>query len=110
MPRTLSFQVSTTVPVTPYYLVPSGATWLSVTQAVYGTNDPAAVAALRAALGDPPLTAGSHIVMPATVSFDTGGRATTIAYSSTGGSGAVTVNASANSRALGTTVGPSAPT
>ena len=44
--QTLWIPTETTVPA--YYTVQSGDTWESITQAIYGLNDPTAVASLQA--------------------------------------------------------------
>ncbi|MES1192674.1 MAG: LysM peptidoglycan-binding domain-containing protein [Steroidobacter sp.] len=72
LPSTLTVSTTTTVPA--YYLVPSGATWASVTQAVYGTSDANAVTALQNAVTAsqgslPSLTANYHLTVPATLTY-----------------------------------------
>lgn len=57
-PDQLSYELYLPVPV-PTYVVPAGATWASVTKALYYSNPPEAIAALRAALGNPVLEAGA---------------------------------------------------
>ena len=48
--------------------MPSGATWQSVANTLYGVNSPEAGAALQAALGNPALTAGAQLTnLPATL-------------------------------------------
>lgn len=55
-------------PGTPYYLVPSGATWQSIANTLYGVNNAEAGAALQTALGDPAITTGAHLTnLPATL-------------------------------------------
>jgi YD repeat-containing protein len=51
------------------YTVPAGATWLSITQAIYDTTDANAIAALQAATGSPVLTSGLNLVVPLTLSY-----------------------------------------
>ena len=56
----------------PYYTVQDGDTWASIAQALYGTSDPNAAAALQAALGNPTLGAGEHLMLiPASLSYTT---------------------------------------
>ena len=50
----------TYVTVAPYYTVQAGDTWASVAQTLFGSNTLASQ--LEAALGDPPLFAGEHLV------------------------------------------------
>ena len=60
--------VSTTVTVPAYYTIPSGATWQSIANAVYGVNSAAAGSALQTALGNPALTTGTRLTgFPATL-------------------------------------------
>src|SRR5215471_976613 len=67
-PATLS--VPTNVPA--YYLVPTGATWQSVANTLYGVNSAAAGTALQTALGSPTLSTGLHLTgLPATLSVTT---------------------------------------
>jgi len=70
MPSTLTVTETQTVPA--YYVVPAGATWTSITQAVYGTSDAAAVAALQSATSGLTLTAGLHLTVPLTLSYTIG--------------------------------------
>src|SRR6202011_3350017 len=65
LPATLTVPTVETVPA--YYIVPAGATWASITQAVYGTTDANAVTALQAATGNPALTTGLHLAVPLTL-------------------------------------------
>ncbi len=53
--------VSTTVTVPAYYTIPSGASWQSIANAVYGINSSAAGSALQSALGNPTLTTGARL-------------------------------------------------
>ena len=71
LPATLTVVTQQTVTVPPYYTVPAGATWTSITQAVYHTSDTAAVAALQAATGNPTLTTGLHLTVPANLTYST---------------------------------------
>lgn len=70
VPATLTVQTVVTVPA--YYLVQSGDTWTSITQAVYNTNNANAVAALQSALNSPALTPGLHLSVPATLTYGSG--------------------------------------
>lgn len=70
LPATLN--VTTTVPG--YYVVESGDTWASITQALYGTSDAAAISALQAALFHPSLTVGASLSVPATLSYSSTGE------------------------------------
>jgi len=72
LPATLTVSTTTTVGVPPYYLVQSGNTWASIAQAIYGTSTAGAVVALQAALGNPTLTTGMKLVVPATLTYSTG--------------------------------------
>jgi len=66
-------------PVPPYYEVLEGGSWERITSDVYSTSDPAAVAALRAALNDPPLTVGAKLTgFPDTLDY-TSAETTTVA-------------------------------
>ena len=57
---------------TPYYTVPSGATWQSIANALYGVDSVAAGNALQAALGSPALTTGLQLqFLPATLAVPT---------------------------------------
>ncbi|MBI1889492.1 MAG: LysM peptidoglycan-binding domain-containing protein, partial [Burkholderiales bacterium] len=68
IPATLNY--TTIVTVTPYYQVQAGDTWESITNALYGTTDPNAIAALQTALGNPALTAGAQLTnIPATLNY-----------------------------------------
>ncbi|HEY4210838.1 MAG TPA: LysM peptidoglycan-binding domain-containing protein [Steroidobacteraceae bacterium] len=67
MPATLTVSTTTTVPA--YYPVPAGATWTSITQAVYGTSNANAVAALQTATGNPTLTTGLQLTVPSTLTY-----------------------------------------
>ncbi len=71
LPGTLTVVTQQTVTVPPYYNVPAGATWISITQAVYGTSVAAAVAALQAATGNPTLTTNLHLTVPANLTYST---------------------------------------
>jgi|GEM_PF-1136118 len=66
MPATLTVSTTTTVPA---YQVQSGDTWESITQAIYGTSDPGAIEALQDELGNPTLTVGAYLIVPATLSY-----------------------------------------
>ena len=58
LPTSLNYTTTTDAAVSPLYTVQPGDNWSTITQAVYGTDDPAAAAALQAELGNPNLTAG----------------------------------------------------
>ncbi len=76
LPATLTVATTTTVTVPAYYTVQTGDTWASITQAIYGTSDPNAIAALQAALGNPTLTTGLHLTVPLTLTYGGGGSTT----------------------------------
>jgi YD repeat-containing protein len=81
LPATLSVTTTTTITVPPYYTIPSGATWQSVANTLYGVNSAAAGSALQTALGNPPLTAGNRLTnLPATLSVTTTTTITVPAY------------------------------
>ena len=69
LPGSLSETFTTSSVIPPNYTVGQGATWASVTAAIYGTSDPHAVAALQAALGNPTLTAGEQLALPSSLTF-----------------------------------------
>jgi len=71
LPATLNVPISQTVPA--YYTVPAGATWSSIAQAVYGTSDANAIAALQVATGNPALSTGLHLVVPSTLTYSPAG-------------------------------------
>jgi YD repeat-containing protein len=77
LPQQLSVTTSVQVPVTPYYTVLAADTWSTITQAIYGSSSPGAVAALQAALGNPTLQTGAHLLVPLTLSISTGEKLTT---------------------------------
>jgi len=61
---------SATVNLDSTYVIKSGDTWAGITQALYHTTEPAAVAALKTALGSPNLTPDAKLSpVPATLSF-----------------------------------------
>ncbi|SFH05524.1 YD repeat-containing protein, partial [Duganella sp. CF458] len=60
-PASLTYQTTTQVAVPPYYTVKAGDTWQAIALALYGTDHPAAQAALEAALGKPALAAGTKL-------------------------------------------------
>ncbi|MCA3176245.1 MAG: RHS repeat protein, partial [Burkholderiales bacterium] len=78
-PATLTYEVNqtssarvaalntSTVPA--HYAVKSGDTWASITQTVYGTNIVNAATALQTALGNPALTVGARLAVPANLSY-----------------------------------------
>lgn len=51
---------------TPYYVVPAGATWRSLANALYGIDSDAAAEALEASMGQPTLTTGLQLQVPPT--------------------------------------------
>jgi YD repeat-containing protein len=70
LPATLNYTTSATVILDSTYVIKTGDTWAGITQALYHTAEPAAVAALKAALGSPNLTPGAKLSkVPATLSF-----------------------------------------
>ncbi len=72
LPATLVVTTTQTVTVPAYYVVPAGATWTSITQAIYGTSVAAAVTALQTALGNPPLPgAGTNLTVPLSLTYST---------------------------------------
>ena len=73
MPSTLTVTTTSTVTVPAYYTVPASATWTTITQAIYGTSDANAVAALQAATGNPTLTTGLHLTVPLTLTYTAAG-------------------------------------
>jgi YD repeat-containing protein len=65
----------------PYYTVPSGATWRSVANTLYGVDSVAAGDALRDELGNPPLTEGYRLInLPVTLTVNTTAPATVPPY------------------------------
>jgi len=55
-----------------YYTIPSGATWQSIANTLYGVNSAAAGNALQTAMGNPTLTAGAHLTgLPSTLTVPT---------------------------------------
>jgi YD repeat-containing protein len=71
LPATLDVPVIVDAPA--FYTVQEGDTWASITQAIYGTSDAAAIAVLQAALGNPTLTEGLKLTVPETLLFGEGG-------------------------------------
>ncbi|MES1192309.1 MAG: RHS repeat domain-containing protein, partial [Steroidobacter sp.] len=70
LPSTLTVDTTTTVPA--YYLVPSGATWQSIANAVYGVNSTDAGTALQTAMGNPSIATGTHLTsLPSTLTVST---------------------------------------
>jgi YD repeat-containing protein len=69
LPSILAVTTPQVVTVPAYYIVPAGATWTSITQAVYGTTHPNAVAALRTATGNPTLTTNYHLTVPLSLTY-----------------------------------------
>lgn len=64
LPPTLSVSVTQTATVPAYYVVQSNDTWTSITEAIYGTDDPFVVAELQELLDNPPLIPGMHLTVP----------------------------------------------
>ncbi|MFM2450787.1 MAG: hypothetical protein RIS44_3237, partial [Pseudomonadota bacterium] len=67
-----STALTSTQATSPYYAVPAGASWESVVGAVYGVMGVGAVeagAALQAELGNPALTAGVQLTVPANLNY-----------------------------------------
>lgn len=58
---------------TPYYTVQANDTWASITEDVYNTTDPNAVAALSSQFPGVTLTAGFRLNLPGTLNYATGG-------------------------------------
>ena len=69
LPSSLSYTTSATATVSSYYTVQAGDTWSSIASAVYGTSDANAAAALQAALGNPTLTVGTQLTVPANLTY-----------------------------------------
>ena len=81
LPATLTVVTQQNVTVAPYYTVPAGATWNSITQAIYNPTAEglsAASAALRAATGNPTLTTNLHLTVPASLTYTTATPSTAI--------------------------------
>ncbi|HEV7610186.1 MAG TPA: hypothetical protein VGO61_22835 [Steroidobacteraceae bacterium] len=72
LPALLTVQTTTTTTVPAYYVVTS-TDWADVTEAVYGTRDPAAVEALKLATGLTTLTVGQHLPVPLTLNYTVNG-------------------------------------
>ena len=63
------------------YTVQAADTWASITQALYGTDDPDAIAALQSYTGTPVLTPGTVLThLPASFSYEPGATATVQPY------------------------------
>src|SRR5207244_1323305 len=71
LPASLTYGVVTTaITVPPYYLVKAGDTWTSIATALYGTASVAAQ--LQAALSNPSLIEGGHLVgLPGALTYAT---------------------------------------
>ena len=69
LPQSLAYTTNATATVTSYYTVQASDTWSSIAFAVYGTSDPNAAAALQTALGNPVLTAGTQLAVPANLTY-----------------------------------------
>lgn len=81
LPASLSVTTNDTVTVPPYYLIPSGATWRSIANTLYGVDSVAAGTALQTAMGNPALTAGNHLTsLPSTLTVTTTTTNTVDAY------------------------------
>ncbi len=66
---------------TPYYTIPSGATWRAIANTLYGLDSVAAGNALRDELGNPPLDAGNRLTnLPARLTVSTTALATVPPY------------------------------
>ncbi len=63
--------LTVTVSVPAFYTVLSTDTWAHVANTVYGVTDAAAIAQLRAALGNPTLAAGLQLVVPSSFGYIT---------------------------------------
>ncbi|MBL8268391.1 hypothetical protein, partial [Steroidobacter sp.] len=61
--------LTVTPPVPTYYVVKAGDSWVSITQALYGTSNAAAVTALQSVVGNPTLATGVWLVTPSTLSY-----------------------------------------
>jgi len=104
LPSSINVTSTVVVSVPPYYTVVAADSWATIAQKVYGTTDPAAASALQTALGNPALTAGVHLTVPASLSYTltVGDQATTLTYTTSSGTSSP-VTASANTNALTTT-------
>ncbi|MDQ8021661.1 MAG: LysM peptidoglycan-binding domain-containing protein [Moraxellaceae bacterium] len=69
MPASLNVTTTTSMDVPAHYLVKTGDTWATITQAIYGTSSPAAVSALQAVLGNPALTVDAKLTVPQTLAY-----------------------------------------
>lgn len=69
-----SLDVSSTV--APYYTVQGGDTWARIARSVYGVSDVNAIAELQSEVGNPTLTTGLMLTVPATISFTAAGTYT----------------------------------
>lgn len=69
-PTSLSYQSTTTVTVPAYYTISANATWTSICQALYGTSDTSAVAALQSAMGSVVLSSVTTLTgLPTTLAY-----------------------------------------
>ena len=64
LPESFTVGETTTVPITPYYLVQAGQSWEDITLAVYGTDEAKAVEALQEKFPGVSLSAGLHLQVP----------------------------------------------
>jgi YD repeat-containing protein len=81
LPASLNYTTTSTVTVPPYYAVQTNDSWAHITQLLYGTSDPNAVAVLESAEGSPALLAGAQLTgLPATLSYTQGIVASTSSY------------------------------
>lgn len=70
LPSTLVYGLSKTV--APYFLIRGGDTWNTIANTLYGSYANDLAAALKDALGNPPLTAGTKLTnLPATITYTT---------------------------------------
>ena len=70
LPLSLAYTVTVNALNTETYTVQLGDTWSSITQAIYGTSDPNAAAALQAALFNPTLTFNERLTgLPAVLQY-----------------------------------------
>ncbi len=72
-PASLSYTAREVVNVAPFYVVPAGASWSSITSALYGSNSIDAANALQLAMGNASLQAGQHLTqLPINLTYSTG--------------------------------------
>jgi len=81
LPASLSVTTNDSVTVPAYYLIPSGATWRSIANTLYGVDSVEAGNALQTAMSNPALTPGNHLTsLPATLTVTTITTTTVPAY------------------------------